>query len=260
MRTAVLCAVVAVATVGSVSGAPEVGLAACGDAVVSVGDYGTYEGTGGSGVRNFTFLVSVAPAAGCAATGSVQVQAVSGTAVAPGDFQATTTTVSWNGETAPRTVVVPVVADATAESTETFTVVLSNPVNLVIGDGSAVGTVIDDDDPPQRTGVDGGKICWGTDRVATAGQESCRVEIRTNFPARAPITVHFRTIALAKPVGYVPVRDGLITIPVGSTVGVAEIPLVPGPRPPEERFGFELFDPSAGVLGNAKTVVTILAR
>ncbi|WP_189208535.1 Calx-beta domain-containing protein [Actinokineospora fastidiosa] len=232
--------------------------ASCAPAAVAISNYSNYEGTG-QGVRSFTFLVAVTPAAGCTATGSVQVHTSNGTAQAPGDFQATTTTVSWNGGTAPRTVTVPVIADSTAENDEGFTVVLTNPVNLVITKQTGFGAVLDDDDPPQRTGVDGGKICWAIDR-GTNSEQTCRVAIRTNLPARAPITVHFRTIALDKPVGYEPVRDGLITIPVGSTTGVAEIKLLPGPRPAEERFVFELFDPSAGVLDSPRTVVTILAK
>ena len=42
---------------------------------------------------------------------------------------------------------VPVVTDSTGESNETFTVVLSNPTNATIADGTGVVTILNDDQP-----------------------------------------------------------------------------------------------------------------
>jgi hypothetical protein len=47
---------------------------------------------------------------------------------------------------------VTVCTDTSPESDETFTVVLSNPVNAVIGDGSGLGTIFDDDSPGFTSG------------------------------------------------------------------------------------------------------------
>lgn len=170
VRTAVLCALVAAMTVGSVSApATEVRLASsCSAPSVAVGDFPAYEGTA-PGSRTFTFLVTIVPAPGCAAVGSVQVGTLDGTAVAPGDYQAASTTVTWNGDTTPQAVTVAVLADPTAEPDEYFRVALSNPVGVVVTRPVGVGTVLDDDDPPQRTGVDGGKICWSTGPAPQTG-------------------------------------------------------------------------------------------
>src|SRR6185503_2643303 len=48
------------------------------------------------------------------------------------------------GETA-RTVSVPIIGDENPENNETFLVTLSNPVGASIGDGSAIGTLTNDD-------------------------------------------------------------------------------------------------------------------
>lgn len=170
VRTAVLCALVAAVTVGSVSApATEVRLASsCSAPSVAVGDFRAYEGTA-PGSRTFTFLVTIVPDPGCAAVGSVQVGTLDGTAVAPGDYQAASTPVTWNGDTTPQAVTVAVLADPTAEPDEYFRVALSNPVGVVVTRPIGVGTVLDDDDPPQRTGVDGGKICWSTGPAPQTG-------------------------------------------------------------------------------------------
>ncbi len=47
-----------------------------------------------------------------------------------------------------KTVAVNIVGDALDEDNETFTLKLSNPFNAVIQDGTATGTIVDDDNPP----------------------------------------------------------------------------------------------------------------
>jgi hypothetical protein len=97
--------------------------------------------------------------------------------------------------------------------------------------------------------TDGGKICW----------KVCEVGVHLNTPAKAPVTVHYRTL----PAGdgepaYEPVKDGLLTIEPGTAGGTAVVGLLaPRPGQGESRFVLELFSPSAGTLGNARTEVTI---
>jgi chitinase len=43
------------------------------------------------------------------------------------------------------TVKVPILGDTTDEPNETFTLTLINPNGLTIGDGTAIGTITDDD-------------------------------------------------------------------------------------------------------------------
>jgi len=77
-------------------------------------------------------------------TVSVDYTTADGTAAAPQDYTATSGTVTFlPGESLTQTVVVPVVADADAEGTETFTLNLSNAINALIADSEGLYTIKD---------------------------------------------------------------------------------------------------------------------
>ncbi|WP_063710772.1 Calx-beta domain-containing protein [Actinokineospora enzanensis] len=249
---AVLVATAVVAAALPVLPAPAALTSGCAPAGVAVDDYRQYEGTG-AGTTTFTFAVTVAPAPGCTAVGSVDYVTDPGSAIGT-DFVATAGTLTWNGSNATQQVSVTIVRDAVAEPEEFFNVRLVNPHNLVPLRDKARGQIVDDDLPPIETSVDGGKICWRQQGVAEVG-------VHTNVPAREPITVHYRTIPIGdgKP-GYYPVRDGVVTIPVGSTKGVAPVRLITDPSLPDEQFVVEIFSPSAGTLGATKALVTVRSR
>jgi hypothetical protein len=96
-----------------------------------------------AGTMGVAFTVNVSPVS------SQEVRAnwatVDGAAAAPGDFVASSGVVTIPAGATYQTVVVPVTNDVVAEVQETFNVVLSTPVNAVIGDGSGQGTIIDQD-------------------------------------------------------------------------------------------------------------------
>ncbi|MEP7027682.1 MAG: Calx-beta domain-containing protein, partial [Candidatus Eisenbacteria bacterium] len=81
---------------------------------------------------------------------SMHYQTADGSALAGADYTAT----SGNFVLAPGAteyvVTVPIVVDSVPEPDETFSLVLSNPMNAVIDKGTAIGTILDDDDvtPP----------------------------------------------------------------------------------------------------------------
>ena len=70
------------------------------------------------------------------------------TAVAPGDYTATTGTLTFAPGETTKTVTVLVNGDLIAEVDETYFVDLSNATNATIGDSRGVGTIIDDDGQP----------------------------------------------------------------------------------------------------------------
>ena len=111
---------------------------------VSINDAQVVEPT--SGTADMTFTVALAAPAG--ATGaSVNFQTNNGTANAgtcgnPGaDYVSTNGTVNFIPGEQVKTINVPVCSDAVADDGETFTVTLSGPVNAVIVDGTATGTI-----------------------------------------------------------------------------------------------------------------------
>jgi hypothetical protein len=128
------------------------------DELLTIDDITVTEGN--SGTANATFTVTLTPAA--VEETSVDYVTANGTATSPSDYtQVTGTLVFAIGESA-KTLNVTVNGDTAVEEDETFSVVLSNPVNGRISDGIGIATILTDDyDPPvinsplSSTGVEG---------------------------------------------------------------------------------------------------------
>ena len=98
---------------------------------------------GNSGTTSFTFTVTLSAASGFPV--SVDFATTDGTALAPGDYQPQTGTLTFNPGQTTKTITVLVNGDTTIEANETFTVALSNPVNATITTGTGTGTITNDD-------------------------------------------------------------------------------------------------------------------
>ncbi len=108
---------------------------------------------GNAGTTNAVFTVSLSAASAEIVTVSAVTSDLS--ANAGSDYTATgPTTITFAPGVTTQTFTVPVLGDTTAESTETFQVTLSGPMNATIIDGVGVGTITNDDTaPPARTFV-----------------------------------------------------------------------------------------------------------
>src|SRR5262249_13945595 len=85
-------------------------------------------------------------------TVSAAYKTADGSATAPSDYASANGTLTFApGETS-KTIDVSVVGDTTVEPDETMTVGLSSPVNAQIADGSATGTIKNEDKPKPRSG------------------------------------------------------------------------------------------------------------
>ena len=109
--------------------------------VVSINDVSAAEGN--AGTTNFTFTVSLDAPAG--QTSTVNYATADGTALAGSDYSAASGTVSFAPGESSKTITVSVLGDAVVEPNETFTITLSAPSNLVLGDASGTGTINNDD-------------------------------------------------------------------------------------------------------------------
>ena len=78
-------------------------------------------------------------------TVTVDYTTAAGSALAGSDFTPASGTLTFAPGETTRTVLVPTLNDSLAESTETFTLNLSNPSGATIADGQGVGTIHDDD-------------------------------------------------------------------------------------------------------------------
>lgn len=107
---------------------------------VSLGDASVAEGNSGA---TLTFPVTLSRAFARAVT--VHYATSDGAAKAGSDYRATSGTVTIPAGSTSAAVSVTVLSDKVREATETMHVSLSSPVNATISDGSAVGTITDDD-------------------------------------------------------------------------------------------------------------------
>ena len=127
---------------------------------VSIADLAVAEGDGEH--SHFMFTVTLDKASD--ETVTVQYSTSDGTAIAGVDYTATTGTVTFAPGVTTQLVHVDVIGDAAAESNETFTVTLSSPVGATLADGSAIGTITDDDTVTTVPGLNSGNPgdeLWG---------------------------------------------------------------------------------------------------
>ena len=115
---------------------------------IVINDVTVTEGDGGTVSANFTVTLT-SPSA---STVTVDYATANNTAVAPGDYNAITTTqLSFSPGTTSLPVSVTVNGDTLDEPDETFFVNLSNASNATILDSQGVGTITDNDVPPALT-------------------------------------------------------------------------------------------------------------
>ena len=103
------------------------------------------DATGGEGAGVLRFVVSLSVASSEAVT--VGYATVDGTAVAGADYAAVSDRLTFTpGSAGSRTIEVRITDDAEAEDVETFTVELSGEMNAVLGQPSATGSIVDNDE------------------------------------------------------------------------------------------------------------------
>lgn len=112
--------------------------------VITVADASITEGNSGTKLLDFVVSLS-APATGPV---TVAFATANETATAGTDYTAASGTLSFAAGETSKTVRVTVRGDTTAEATETMRLLLSNPSGATIGDGLAIGRIVDDDTRP----------------------------------------------------------------------------------------------------------------
>lgn len=83
---------------------------------------------------------------------TVEIMTADGTAIAPGDYGAISTQLSWAArETGTKTIDIPLVADTADETDETFTIAMAGPTGATLGANTSFSVTIIDDDVPSYT-------------------------------------------------------------------------------------------------------------
>lgn len=120
----------------------EITLASAPQPRITIGDVSLNEGNSGTTAFNFNVMLSSASSQ----TITVNFATDSGSAsAASGDYVSKTGTLTFSpGETS-KTVTILVNGDTSIEGDENFYVMLSNPINAIIGDGQGNGIIVNDD-------------------------------------------------------------------------------------------------------------------
>ncbi|MFG1424706.1 Calx-beta domain-containing protein [Roseixanthobacter glucoisosaccharinicivorans] len=221
---------------------------------LSIADLAVTEGNGEH--SHFVFTVTLdKPATGPV---SVQYATANGTASAGADYVAGTGTVTFAAGETSKTVHVDIVGDTAVEGNETFSVTLSNPSGATIADGTAIGTILDDDSAPVMLPA----ISIGDLSVAEGNGEHAHFmfTVTLDKPALGPVTVQYATADGTAVAGadYV-AGTGTITFAAGETSKTVHVDIV-GDTVVEanETFSVKLSSPSGATLAEDTAVGTIL--
>ena len=151
---------------------------------LSIGDVPVLEGD--SGMADAVFAINLDAASGLPA--SVDYATSDGTALADGDYIGTTGTLVIPPGATSGTVRVPIVGDANVELDETFTLVLSSPVDASITDGIGVATIENDDTLPSLE-IWGSAVFEGDD-----GETELTYDVYLSEPAASDVSLTWSTV------------------------------------------------------------------
>ncbi|MEO8351817.1 MAG: Calx-beta domain-containing protein, partial [Chthoniobacteraceae bacterium] len=218
---------------------------------ISIADAVLVEGN--SGTANMVFTVSLSGAS--AKPISVTASTLAGTALSGVDFtQIDGRVINFAAGDTSKTFSVSIVGDTFDELDETFSVELSSATNATIADGTAVGTIIDNDNSVVT-------IANAAGAEGTTGQTSPFVfTVSVPNPTPTDIVVSYATSNGTATAGtdYM-AATGTVTIPAGQTSATISINVTgDNTLEPDENFTVTLSNPTGGaVLGQATATGTI---
>ncbi len=175
---------------------------------VSVSDAVAIEGDSGTVTATFTLTLNAPSGRGL----SVDYATADGTASSPADYVPASGTVNFAAGETSKTVSVLVNGDQLDEIDETFTLSLSNGVNVTIGDGSGLGTISDDDPLPALT-IDDVTVAEGD-----SGTIAANFTVTLSAASGRPVTVNYASAdgTATAPGDYAP-ASGSLTFAAGQT-------------------------------------------
>lgn len=212
---------------------------------VSVGDASVGEGDTAGVALTFPVVLNRSPSE----TVTVSYATSNGTALAGSDYTAASGTVTFPPGATSRTVSATVLPDLVDEDDETLTVTLSNPVATTIIDGTATGTIVDNDPAPTISTGDCASL------EGNAGTTPCTFPLTLSNPSSRSITLSYATSSGTATSGSdFQAASGTVTFP----------PLSLGPQnvsvalvgdtaiEEDEDFRLTLSNPVQGVIGNSQ--------
>ncbi len=183
---------------------------------------------------------------------TVQFATTPGTATDTGDFFQTAGTLEFGAGQTTKTVQVGIRADNTHEPDETFTLTLSNPTNSTVGDGAALGTILNDDPVPTLSILNS-----SAGEAVSGGVITARV--RLSNPTHRTVTVAFATADATAQAGtdYV-AASGTLTFNPGEVEKTLDLTVINDTEDEvDETFNVNLSNPTEANPAAAPGVFTI---
>jgi hypothetical protein len=174
---------------------------------LSINDVAVTEGD--SGTTNAVFTVSLSAASG--RTVVVNFATADGTASDGSDYAGVSGTLTFAPGTVTRPISVQINGDDINEINETFFVNLSGAVNATLGDGSGLGTILDDDSP--TISISDVSVTEGN-----AGTTNAVFTLSLSYASALPASINFSTANGTATSGsdYV-ATNGIVNFPPGTT-------------------------------------------
>ena len=218
---------------------------------ISALDASVTEGDSGTTNLNFSVRLSQSDRAN---TITVAYTTADGTAVAGSDYQAKSGTITFAPKTTSQTVSIPVIGNLVQDGNRTFNLRLSNAVNATIADGTAVGTIIDNDSPPLLS------IANTSVTEGNSGTTTANVTISLSKAYTSPVSVNYATANGAATAGAdYTAASGSLTFNPGETTKTVAIAIT-GDTDVEndETFTVSLSNASGASIGTGTATVTIV--
>ena len=184
---------------------------------LSINDVSIAEGDNLTTNANFTVTLSAAFPQAVA----VNFTTANGTATAGADYAEISGTLSFPAGTLTRAVAVPVLGDTINEGNETYTIVLSSPVNATLAKAIGTGTIVDNDPTPSLT-INNVSVAEGN-----SGTTPAVFTVTLSAPSGRTVTVNCATANGTATAGSdYTAASGTLTFPAGSTTQTIAVPVL----------------------------------
>jgi large repetitive protein len=216
--------------------------------VVSVADVSQGESGG-----KLTFVVRKTGATELPASVLVHTEAGSATSIV--DYGPVSQTVAFAPSETSKEVEVPLVADPLDETNETLTLGLSDSSQATVGDGTATGTIVDDDQPPVVSVAD-----VTVDPEGDSGSKPASFTVALSAPSGRTVTVTYATVngTAQAPADYTATGASLTFTPGQTTLSVAAPVKGDTLDEVDETFTLALSNANAATIGDGAGVGTIV--
>lgn len=215
----------------------------------TIANASTTEGDSGTSLLTFTVTLS----GGSRSTTTVAYATANGTATAGSDYTANSGTLTFSPGQTSKSINVTIIGDINYESDETFAVTLSSPSGITIAQGTATGTIANDDSQPSLA---------INDVSATEGQSGTsqmQFTVTLSGTTSGTTTVAYTTVDGTATAGNdYTANSGTLTFSAGQTSKTIDVTIT-GDTTYEvsETFNVVLSNPSGAVLGDDTGVGTI---